>query len=62
LAKHLQTFINMSQAPASLSPEAALAAIQAFMSRNEWDADTIEYVAEIMKIAGYPIADLDEES
>jgi hypothetical protein len=52
----------MSQAPASLSPEAALAAIQAFMSRNEWDADTIEYVAEIMKIAGYPIADLDEES
>lgn len=39
----------------------ALDAIQEILSSNEWNADTCSSIAEVMRQAGYPIEDIDDD-
>ena len=44
--------------PTETEDHRALLFIQNILNGNEWDADIIEDVAQIMREAGYEIADL----
>jgi hypothetical protein len=41
---------------------AALVAIQTLMNGQEWDADTLDAIAEELRAAGYPVMDIEPES
>lgn len=47
-------------ATSTLSASEALAAIQARMDGVEWDADTLDYIAAILELAGYPVRELED--
>lgn len=42
-----------------MKAEEALLAIQELMSGVEWCGDTLEEIAKIMELAGYPLQDIE---